>query len=256
MAQVSIAHNLELFRTRSCGWGVRCRNDLPSGAFVCCYFGDLMTEEHTEHMAKKHGDTYLAQLNFIESAEEYKEGYESHAHMSPSSLCIQSESDSDKAGERPPAKKARTSQVQSANETSSEVSSAGSSTSPNAQEMNEPPVTVINYFPRMETTNESHPTRQLFGRKETEYIIDGKRCGNIGRFFNVRILFCSSFHLCSLIPLVSLFNKFYRAFIAIDYVFISFHSNILYYIPCNFLASFSAFLRSEHVLAKCFHRHP
>lgn len=147
----------------------------------------MMTEEHTEHMAKKHGDSYLAQLNFIELAEEYKEGYESHAHMSPSSLCLQSESDSDKALERPPNKKARTSEVQTANETSSEVSSAGSSTSINAQDISEPTATVINYFPRMETTNESHPTRQLFGRKEAEYIIDGKRCGNIGRFFNVRI---------------------------------------------------------------------
>lgn len=185
VAQMPISHNLELFKTKNCGWGVRCRNDLPTGAFICCYFGDLMTEEHVEHVAKKYGDNYLAQLNFIEVGEEVKEGYEAYARMSPSSLSVQSERDFDKNIEQPPAKKARTSNT---NETLSVISNAGSSSTDSGNaNMNEPVVTVINYFPRMETTTECHPTRRLFGR--TEYIIDGKRCGNIGRFFNVRKYF-------------------------------------------------------------------
>lgn len=187
VAQLPVSHKLELFKTRSCGWGVRCRNDIPGGAFICCYFGDLMTEEYTEHVAKKYGDTYLAQLNFIEFGEEYKEGYESHPRMSPSSLFMQSECDSDKVTDRPPTKKARPSL---SNENSSEVSSTGSSSMSSSipDDIKEPDINVINYFPRMDPATAINPTRKLFGRKGTEYIIDGKRCGNIGRFFNVRFV--------------------------------------------------------------------
>lgn len=193
VAQQPIAHNLELYKTRSCGWGVQCRNDLPKGAFICCYVGDLMTEEHCEQLFKKYGDTYLAQLNFIEIAEEFKEGYEAHAPTLSNSL---SGSDSDRTFERPPAKKARTSFVNESTSESSRSATSSSSTSDSiVSVVDEPNMPVISYFPRMEPTNEVHPTRQLFGRKEAVYIIDGKRCGNIGRFFNVSI-FIIYFNSC------------------------------------------------------------
>lgn len=183
VAQLPMEQSFELFRTGKCGWGVRCLHDLPSGAFICCYFGDLMTEGHIEHVAKKQGDTYLAVLDFIEWASNEKEGYEPQALMSPDDLCTQSRSDTDRADGRPPAKKARTSRKQRSSESPPDLSIAGSS----SYIENEPVATVINYFPRFETNTESHPTRQFYGRTETAYVIDGKRNGNIGRFFNVSI---------------------------------------------------------------------
>lgn len=34
---------LELFRTPAKGWGVRCAVDIPAGAFICAYEGELIT---------------------------------------------------------------------------------------------------------------------------------------------------------------------------------------------------------------------
>lgn len=76
VAQLPISHSFEVFMTKKCGWGIRCRNDLPQGTFICLYIGDLMTEEHTADIAQKHGDTYVAALDFIGSTVEYKEDYE------------------------------------------------------------------------------------------------------------------------------------------------------------------------------------
>lgn len=166
VVQIPIAHNLQIFKTKKCGWGVRCLHDIPAGAFVCCYFGDLMTEEHTEQLAigKNRGDMYLAQLDFIELAEDFKDGYEANAP---------SMSDDNDNDIEPPPKKYRSSPS-----SSSEMSSTDSF-APNELDM-----AVINYFPRTEIKHAYH-TRELFDRKCLEYIIDGKKNGNVGRFFNV-----------------------------------------------------------------------
>lgn len=214
VVQHPISHNFELYKTHSCGWGVRCLTDLPKGAFVCCYFGDIMTEEHCEQLAKKHGDTYLAQLNFIELGEEFKEGFESDARLSPGSSGNKAYRNYD---EPPPTKKMRTLHL---NGDASQISSGGSSSSNGTSssiDEDEPFVAVISYFPRTETTNESHPTRQLFGKRETVYIIDGKRCGNIGRFFNVRI-----FHIFQYVARVTPDDHRDECFIS----FHQFHSDV------------------------------
>jgi hypothetical protein len=37
---------LEVFKAgRDKGWGVRCAMDLPIGAVVCCYIGEVITDE-------------------------------------------------------------------------------------------------------------------------------------------------------------------------------------------------------------------
>ena len=36
---------LQVFKTSSKGWGIRCLNDIPQGAFICIYAGKLLTEE-------------------------------------------------------------------------------------------------------------------------------------------------------------------------------------------------------------------
>lgn len=232
VAQLPLAHHLELFKTKKCGWGVRCRNDLPSGTFICCYFGDLMTEEQAEQVAKNHGDCYLAQLNFIELADEMKHGYEAYAVTPPDSDC-----DSGKTVERPSANRPCSLE-------SDDNSSAGNSTSTSGYEVNETILKVINYFPKVEPTNDTHPTRQLYGPKEMDYIIDGKRHGNIGRFFNVRV----NYYYC---PVV-LCARFLCAIID-SFYFSSFHLNVFAHIFVIF-NSYSNFdgVISIHAIQICF----
>lgn len=35
---------LQVFKTVNRGWGLRCLNDVPKGSFICCYAGNLLTE--------------------------------------------------------------------------------------------------------------------------------------------------------------------------------------------------------------------
>jgi hypothetical protein len=41
---------------------------------------------------------------------------------------------------------------------------------------------MVNLIP---APNSRIPLRKLFGPKERTYIMDAKKCGNIGRYFNV-----------------------------------------------------------------------
>lgn len=160
VTQLPIAHNFELFMTANCGWGIRCRNDLPRGAFICCYLGDLRTEELSIEIARNHGDAYMATLDLIEYAGQFKDGYESEA--------INSGSDSDTP---PPKKRQRvTGSSRKICRDSVEIDAVNRGADSQS----------IKYLP---TTR----TRQLFGPNETSsYIIDARRFGNVGRFLNVR----------------------------------------------------------------------
>lgn len=45
VARTGIRYPLEVFRTEEKGWGVRCSVDISSGAFVCEYMGEILTDE-------------------------------------------------------------------------------------------------------------------------------------------------------------------------------------------------------------------
>ncbi len=49
--------------TRGKGWGVRCREDIPAGAFVCSYVGELVTDHMAE--GRKGYDHYLFDLDYF-----------------------------------------------------------------------------------------------------------------------------------------------------------------------------------------------
>lgn len=155
VAQAPLKHRLELFKTKDCGWGVRTREDIPLGTFICCYFGELMTEAQSDHTAIKHGDSYLAQLSFIETCESLKA-----FHLEAN--------DGDANGKEGHAADDRSVWPAKTN--------------------------CVPYYPLTESQVDSKESaRRLFGRNQTEYIIDGKRAGNIGRFFNVsQCLFATS----------------------------------------------------------------
>lgn len=57
VSQHGIKLPLEIFKTKNKGWGVRCRNPIPIGTFVCEYCGELIDEEEAERRVGR--DNYL-----------------------------------------------------------------------------------------------------------------------------------------------------------------------------------------------------
>lgn len=91
VAQNGISLRLQLFKTVNKGWGLRCLDDIPKGAFISCYSGQLMSEEQSLERNQEYGDTYFAELDFIECIRKLREGYV----YGSDSLSLSSESDSD-----------------------------------------------------------------------------------------------------------------------------------------------------------------
>ena len=45
VAQHPLRLNLQVFKTEKRGWGIRTLHDIPGGAFICVYVGNLYTNE-------------------------------------------------------------------------------------------------------------------------------------------------------------------------------------------------------------------
>ncbi|XP_078588015.1 histone-lysine N-methyltransferase SETDB1-like isoform X3 [Branchiostoma floridae x Branchiostoma japonicum] len=95
VAQNGIGLRLQVFRTSKRGWGIRCLDDIPQGAFICIYAGQLLNEDTANKGGNMFGDEYLAELDHIEIAEKFKEGYESDVPDSSGSDLNDSDSESD-----------------------------------------------------------------------------------------------------------------------------------------------------------------
>lgn len=59
--QKGISCRLQLFRTEGKGWGVRTLKDIPKGAFICEYVGELITDSEAD---KREEDSYLFDLDY------------------------------------------------------------------------------------------------------------------------------------------------------------------------------------------------
>ncbi|XP_038050695.1 histone-lysine N-methyltransferase SETDB1-like isoform X2 [Patiria miniata] len=77
VAQNGLSLRLQVFKTDKRGWGLRCLDDIPQGAFVCTYAGQLWGAEEANMRGQTFGDEYFAELDHIEVVENSKEGYES-----------------------------------------------------------------------------------------------------------------------------------------------------------------------------------
>jgi histone-lysine N-methyltransferase SETDB1 len=73
VVQNGLTVRLQLFRTQSKGWGLRCLDDLPKGAFVCTYAGHLLTDTMSNVRGKELGDEYFADLDFIDLIQNIRE---------------------------------------------------------------------------------------------------------------------------------------------------------------------------------------
>ncbi|XP_022155516.1 histone-lysine N-methyltransferase, H3 lysine-9 specific SUVH6-like [Momordica charantia] len=57
VSQHGIKFQLEIFKTKSRGWGVRSLNSIPSGSFICEYIGELLEDKEAEQ--RTGNDEYL-----------------------------------------------------------------------------------------------------------------------------------------------------------------------------------------------------
>uniref|UniRef100_A0A665UZR8 [histone H3]-lysine(4) N-trimethyltransferase n=1 Tax=Echeneis naucrates TaxID=173247 RepID=A0A665UZR8_ECHNA len=96
LVQHGLQVRLQLFKTQNKGWGIRCLDDVAKGSFVCIYAGKILTDDFADKEGLEMGDEYFANLDHIESVENFKEGYESEAHSQSSSSSDDSNDDDDK----------------------------------------------------------------------------------------------------------------------------------------------------------------
>ncbi|XP_042632316.1 histone-lysine N-methyltransferase SETDB1-A-like isoform X3 [Cyprinus carpio] len=82
LVQHGLQLRLELFMTQHKGWGIRCKDDVAKGTFVCVFTGKIVNEDRMNEDDTVSGNDYLANLDFIEGVEKLKEGYESEAYCS------------------------------------------------------------------------------------------------------------------------------------------------------------------------------
>ena len=200
VAQNPLRSKLQVFKTEKRGWGMRTLCDIPQGAFICIYVGNLYSTDEANEHGKNFGDEYFAELDMIETVERNKEGYESdiddefkepnYRSEVESSDTIESTED-----EEPMPKRAQldkddsdvvlygvnpTTDAQD-RQTRSKRKSTGKATYKDEDDEEEEEKTE-------ETEKSTKPklvsTRKFFGEDEDVYIMDAKSIGNIGRYLN------------------------------------------------------------------------
>ena len=66
VVQNGIKVQMEIFKTAFKGWGVRAKQDIPAGTFICTYSAEVLSGIACDSRAD---DKYLAELDFIECAQ-------------------------------------------------------------------------------------------------------------------------------------------------------------------------------------------
>ncbi|XP_055385314.1 histone-lysine N-methyltransferase eggless [Condylostylus longicornis] len=188
VVQHPLETKLQVFKTSNRGWGLRCINDVPKGAFICIYAGNLLTEQRANECGD--GDEYFAELDYIEVAERLKEGYESDAQEDIESDEYVPERDSDEEFNPKPSEKTSAALVTTRNRTATAKRSNSSTTNGTNDDDDEQERQAINFVPNTQLENYEEITtkyksmRRLFGKNEYCYIMDAKSIGNVGRYFN------------------------------------------------------------------------
>ncbi|TGZ72464.1 hypothetical protein CRM22_002071 [Opisthorchis felineus] len=77
VVQQGLWFRLQVFKTSRKGWGIRALHAIPKGTFLCTYAGAIYDETMAVQEGFDYGDEYQAELDYIETVEKTKEGYES-----------------------------------------------------------------------------------------------------------------------------------------------------------------------------------
>ncbi|KAA0186692.1 Histone-lysine N-methyltransferase SETDB1-B [Fasciolopsis buskii] len=71
------ARSLRWYEAIRMGWGIRALHAIPKGTFLCTYAGAIYDENTAVQQGFDYGDEYQAELDYIETVEKPKDGYES-----------------------------------------------------------------------------------------------------------------------------------------------------------------------------------
>jgi len=160
VVQFPIRSRLQIFKTENRGWGLRTLDDLPQGAFICNYVGNLYAGEEGNKQGTAFGDAYFADLDMIEVVEGRKEGYESDVSDEGFDEDTRSKSSDDRA---------------------TELREVTHEKSKKKEQKTEEPKKIEN----AESGEQKHKSaRKYFGPEEDIYIMDAMTHGNIGRYLN------------------------------------------------------------------------
>lgn len=206
VAQQPLQMKLQVFKTGNRGWGLRCLNDVPKGSFICCYAGNLLTEQVANEAGENLGDEYYAELDYIEVVETLKEGYEpdvvkdddpsSEDEFDPDTETNNKDDSDDEfvskayVGERRIKTRYRTrnsidkkkDEKKKEEKKKEEKKRDGDDSS---DEERQPISFMPSQTPMQEENTATKSIRKFFGKNESVYIMDAKKTGNIGRYFNV-----------------------------------------------------------------------
>ncbi|XP_017781976.1 PREDICTED: histone-lysine N-methyltransferase eggless isoform X1 [Nicrophorus vespilloides] len=211
VVQNPLQHKLQVFKTVNRGWGIRCINDIPQGSFICIYAGALLTEQMANEGGKNYGDEYLAELDYIESVEGFKEDYEHEAYTSDKDSEDEEGSRNETAKQRnhdedfTPAMEDSDDSLESLNlwtrlrraaaqykndpapapkkvASTSKMDVDETVTISDDEDVREP--SSFNPAETVESKVEYKSVREMFGSDECVYIMDAKNTGNIGRYLN------------------------------------------------------------------------
>lgn len=213
VAQHGLEMKLQVFKTGNRGWGLRCLNDVPKGSFICVYAGDLLTEQNANEAGDNFGDEYFAELDYIEVVENLKEGYEPDVvnddYMDddeddedyPPKRGRNSDDDDDEfvaINVNPVPRSSQQSRYNTRTKLKSDSGKVMASDSNDNSDEDGEERQPISFMPNASqlafdnqdqaTTNKYRSVRKFFGKNEFCYIMDAKKTGNIGRYFNVSII--------------------------------------------------------------------
>ena len=203
---------MQVFKTEKRGWGIRTLHDIPQGAFISVYVGNLYSSEEANKQGQNFGDEYFAELDMIEVIERRKDGYESE----DSDEGFKDEDDTDS-----PAPSKHTSKANSSDDNYSTEEEepdddndfmpvmggrkkrvafpggfmqfdGGADYDTDSSDGGKRPRRGGFSATAGVAAPESNPdkpekfvsARKLFGRNEDVYIMDAKSIGNIGRYLN------------------------------------------------------------------------
>lgn len=171
VVQEPISSKLQVFFTEKKGWGVRTLVDIPKGSFVCTYVGAVYTEKEAEMDGIKYGDEYLAELDYIETVEEIKEGFETD--VDPFDIESDSKSSSSEEEEFNPGQ-----MIKNKMPIESKMSLRQNT---NTKSDGKHQLSKLN-------TKQTNKTEQKSLREYLDdtgvYVLDAKVSGNVGRYFN------------------------------------------------------------------------
>jgi len=176
VVQEPLKTSLQLFLTEKKGWGVRTLADIPKGSFVCTYLGVVRTEKDADNDFSLNWGEYLADLDFLETVEEIKEGYESYVvHPEDESEDYTSSSD-DEEFNPSRAIKSKMSMFES------RMSLRKNLQNTNTKIDGKHELSKLNTQQKVESKNTSLLT--YLDKDCGIYTLDAKVTGNIGRYFN------------------------------------------------------------------------